>query len=254
MRSPPPRRPRRGERLRGSRCVSLSRPWARSRTAPASPATNATPARKLRSIPRSDAISRPTPLALAAICYESRRGAHRPSALHRSRGLRARLRGDAPCGSRDGLRGRRAPQPIRPFRRTGAGVARSSTGLELCGRHVSLADVETELPRLVREADVLGTRRTVLAWIEPPRLGGRGRRDGGAVRQDRRRGSRGRTRLRLPQSRRRAARPRRRTLVPRSAARSAALPRARSRLGVVRRCRPGRSCSDGCAAARRSCT
>ncbi len=44
-------------------------------------------------------------------------------------------------------------------------------GLELCGRHVSLAAVETELPRLVREADVLGTRRTVLAWIESPGSG-----------------------------------------------------------------------------------
>ncbi len=41
-------------------------------------------------------------------------------------------------------------------------------GLELCGRHVSLAALESEMPRLVHEADTLRTRRTVLAWIEPP--------------------------------------------------------------------------------------
>lgn len=41
-------------------------------------------------------------------------------------------------------------------------------GLELCGRHVSLDAIENELPRLVAEAEILGTKRTVLAWIEPP--------------------------------------------------------------------------------------
>ena len=41
-------------------------------------------------------------------------------------------------------------------------------GLPVCGRHVSLAALEDDLPRLVREADVLGTRRIALAWIEPP--------------------------------------------------------------------------------------
>ncbi len=41
-------------------------------------------------------------------------------------------------------------------------------GLDLCGRHVSLDAIENELPRLVADAEILRTKRTALAWIEPP--------------------------------------------------------------------------------------
>ena len=41
-------------------------------------------------------------------------------------------------------------------------------GLEACGRHVSLAALESELPELTAHAEILGTRRVILGWIDPP--------------------------------------------------------------------------------------
>ena len=41
-------------------------------------------------------------------------------------------------------------------------------GLGTCGRHVSLAALEETLPVLGAQADVLGTNRVILGWIEPP--------------------------------------------------------------------------------------
>jgi sugar phosphate isomerase/epimerase len=41
-------------------------------------------------------------------------------------------------------------------------------GLTACGRHVSLAALEGELPRLAAEGEVLGSRRVVLGWVAPP--------------------------------------------------------------------------------------
>ena len=43
-----------------------------------------------------------------------------------------------------------------------------AAGLAVCGRHVSLAALGGELPALAREAEILGTSRIVLGWIEPP--------------------------------------------------------------------------------------
>jgi sugar phosphate isomerase/epimerase len=42
-------------------------------------------------------------------------------------------------------------------------------GLESCGRHVSLAELEDDLAGLAADAAPLGTRRVVLSWVEPPR-------------------------------------------------------------------------------------
>ena len=41
-------------------------------------------------------------------------------------------------------------------------------GLAVAGRHVPLADLEGELPELAAQAAILGTKRVVLSWIEPP--------------------------------------------------------------------------------------
>jgi sugar phosphate isomerase/epimerase len=41
-------------------------------------------------------------------------------------------------------------------------------GLEVAGRHASLAALESDLPQLAADAEVLGSRRVVLSWIEPP--------------------------------------------------------------------------------------
>jgi sugar phosphate isomerase/epimerase len=41
-------------------------------------------------------------------------------------------------------------------------------GLAVAGRHTRLETIETELDELVEEAGVLGTRRLVVAWVEPP--------------------------------------------------------------------------------------
>jgi len=41
-------------------------------------------------------------------------------------------------------------------------------GLELAGRHASLAALESDLAQLAVDAEVLGGTRIVLSWIEPP--------------------------------------------------------------------------------------
>ena len=47
-------------------------------------------------------------------------------------------------------------------------AASEAAGLVLCGRHVSFAVLEDELPAVARDAEILGTSRIVLGWIEPP--------------------------------------------------------------------------------------
>jgi sugar phosphate isomerase/epimerase len=47
----------------------------------------------------------------------------------------------------------------------------ADTGLVACGRHASLEAVESELPALAAEAQVLGWRRLVVGWIDPSLLG-----------------------------------------------------------------------------------
>jgi len=44
-------------------------------------------------------------------------------------------------------------------------------GLAPCGFHTSLEAVEERLPELAAEAGVLGTRRRIVSWIEPPESG-----------------------------------------------------------------------------------
>jgi sugar phosphate isomerase/epimerase len=41
-------------------------------------------------------------------------------------------------------------------------------GLVVCGRHVSLDAIESTLPELAAEAEILGSRRVILSWIKPP--------------------------------------------------------------------------------------
>jgi sugar phosphate isomerase/epimerase len=43
-------------------------------------------------------------------------------------------------------------------------------GLRACGRHAPLDAIETRLPELAEEADVIGWRRLVLSWLEPSTL------------------------------------------------------------------------------------
>jgi len=45
------------------------------------------------------------------------------------------------------------------------------TGLVACGRHASLEAVESHLPELAAEADELGWRRLIVAWVDPALLG-----------------------------------------------------------------------------------
>jgi sugar phosphate isomerase/epimerase len=40
--------------------------------------------------------------------------------------------------------------------------------LAVAGRHVSLEAIESRLPELAAEAEVLGTPRVIVSWIEPP--------------------------------------------------------------------------------------
>jgi sugar phosphate isomerase/epimerase len=47
-------------------------------------------------------------------------------------------------------------------------AASDAAGLALCGRHVSFAVLERDLPAVARDAEILGTCRIVLGWIEPP--------------------------------------------------------------------------------------
>jgi sugar phosphate isomerase/epimerase len=43
-------------------------------------------------------------------------------------------------------------------------------GLAVCGRHAGLETIETRLPELAAEAQLLGWRRLVIAWIDPAQL------------------------------------------------------------------------------------
>jgi sugar phosphate isomerase/epimerase len=45
------------------------------------------------------------------------------------------------------------------------------TGLVACGRHAPLEAIESGLPELAAEADVLGWRRLVVSWVDPRMLG-----------------------------------------------------------------------------------
>jgi sugar phosphate isomerase/epimerase len=45
------------------------------------------------------------------------------------------------------------------------------TGLVACARHAPLEAIESGLPELVAEADVLGWRRLVVSWVDPATLG-----------------------------------------------------------------------------------
>jgi len=47
-------------------------------------------------------------------------------------------------------------------------AASDAAGLVVCGRHVSLAQLASELPAVARDAEILGTNRVVLGWIESP--------------------------------------------------------------------------------------
>ncbi len=47
----------------------------------------------------------------------------------------------------------------------------ADTGLVACGRHATLDAVESELPALAGEAQVLGWRRLVVSWVDPSSLG-----------------------------------------------------------------------------------
>lgn len=44
-------------------------------------------------------------------------------------------------------------------------------GLVACGRHAPLEAIESRLPELAAEADVLGWRRLVVSWVDPATLG-----------------------------------------------------------------------------------
>ena len=159
--------------------------------------------------------------------------------LYTVRASRRRPPRHARRGRRDGLRGRRALRPARPRAGAGARLAGRRLGLVARGRHVPLAALEGELPELAAQAAILGSeaRRAQL---------------------DRATGLEGRRHGRSPR-----ASPGRRPRRPRSGlelgfhnhdgevrpleggpsflddlARAAALPRARSRLGVVGRRRP----------------
>jgi sugar phosphate isomerase/epimerase len=56
------------------------------------------------------------------------------------------------------------------YRQAPAGVRSwlDELGLVACSRHARLEEVESELDTLVAEAEALGPRRLVVAWIEPP--------------------------------------------------------------------------------------
>src|SRR5436309_1661658 len=43
-------------------------------------------------------------------------------------------------------------------------------GLPACGRHAPLDAIETRLPELAEEAEVIGWRRLVLSWLDPSTL------------------------------------------------------------------------------------
>jgi sugar phosphate isomerase/epimerase len=53
-----------------------------------------------------------------------------------------------------------APQQVRDWL--------DELGLVVCGRHVPLAALESELPELATQVAILGTKRVVLSWVEPP--------------------------------------------------------------------------------------
>ena len=115
----------------------------------------------------------------------------------------------------------------------------ADTGLVACGRHASLDTIESQLPALAAEAEALGWRRLVVSWVDPARLGpellaapdGRGR-------------GRGRHGLELGFHNHDAeVKPRDggASFLDELLAGDDALPRARPRLGLVRRRRPGRA-------------